>query len=75
MDNQTKICKNCNTQFSIDTSDRSFYEKMGVPVPALCPVCRFRRRAVFRNERTLYKSVCKLCGKSVITMFNPNPAG
>lgn len=55
----------------MDASDLSFYEKMGVPVPALCPECRFRRRAGFRNERTLYKQNCKLCAKSVITMYNP----
>ncbi|MBI2888861.1 MAG: hypothetical protein HYY10_02975 [Candidatus Liptonbacteria bacterium] len=67
-------CRNCRAQFEIDASDRSFYEKMGVPVPALCPACRFRRRAVFRNERTLYKSTCKLCGKSVVTMYHPKSA-
>jgi len=66
-----KICKNCNLEFPVDASDRSFYEKMGVPPPALCPACRFRRRAAFRNERTLYKQTCKLCGKSVITMYHP----
>jgi len=71
MEGEQKKCRNCGASFSIDASDKSFYEKMGVPVPALCPVCRFRRRAVFRNERTLYKQFCKLCGKSVITMYHP----
>ncbi|MCR4328597.1 MAG: hypothetical protein NUV53_03720 [Patescibacteria group bacterium] len=66
-----KHCRICNTGFEIDSSDLSFYEKMGVPSPMLCPICRFRRRAVFRNERTLYKQACRLCGESAITMFNP----
>jgi hypothetical protein len=71
MSEEARICRQCTTSFLIDTSDIAFYQKMGVPIPALCPACRFRRRAVFRNERTLYKSTCKLCGKSVITMHNP----
>ena len=68
---QAKTCQNCKSQFALDASDIGFYEKMGVPPPNLCPECRFKRRAVFRNERTLYKSTCKLCGKSVVTMYHP----
>ncbi|OGZ53652.1 MAG: hypothetical protein A3B25_01230 [Candidatus Ryanbacteria bacterium RIFCSPLOWO2_01_FULL_48_26] len=68
---ETRLCVSCKKQFSLDATDLGFYEKMGVPPPALCPECRFKRRAVFRNERTLYKNTCKLCGKSVVTMFHP----
>jgi hypothetical protein len=71
MNSETKICQNCREGFVIEPDDFSFYEKMKVPAPVLCPDCRFKRRATFRNERTLYKSVCKLCGKSVVTMYNP----
>ncbi|MBI2623687.1 MAG: hypothetical protein HYW65_03910 [Candidatus Liptonbacteria bacterium] len=71
MSEESRTCRQCKIAFPVDTSDLSFYEKMGVPVPALCPACRFRRRAAFRNERTLYKQTCTLCGKSTITMYHP----
>ncbi len=71
MTNDKKTCQNCKMNFALDATDLGFYEKMGVPPPALCPECRFKRRAVYRNERMLYKSVCKLCGASVITMYHP----
>lgn len=48
-----------------------FYEKMRVPVPGLCPDCRFLRRAAFRNEFSLYNRKCDLCGQGIISMYNP----
>ncbi len=72
MKSQNKQCKKCNRAFIIEPNDFSFYKKMKVPVPKVCPTCRFKMRAIFRNERTLYKRICKLCGCSIITMYNPN---
>ncbi|MBI4094983.1 MAG: hypothetical protein HY435_02200 [Candidatus Liptonbacteria bacterium] len=71
MQSDRKTCKNCNIQFVIEPDDFSFYKKMGVPAPILCPECRFKRRALFRNETTLYTRKCDLCKKSVISMYNP----
>ena len=71
MESQNKICQNCHNKFVIEPDDFSFYEKMGVPVPVNCPECRFRWRAAFRNETTLYNQRCQLCAKPVITMYNP----
>ena len=68
----TQECKKCKQKFILEKDDLSFYEKMKVPIPKICPDCRFKMRAVFRNERTLYKSSCGLCGRSIITMYNPN---
>lgn len=65
-------CKRCKQHFLLDSDDLGFYKKMKVPNPAVCPDCRFKMRAVFRNERTLYKRVCDLCQESIITMYNPN---
>jgi len=65
-------CQNCKTDFVIEPDDFSFYEKMKVPVPKVCPDCRFKMRALFRNETTLYSGrKCNLCGKSVVSMYNP----
>src|SRR3989344_1274326 len=65
-------CKKCKQKFILDKDDLGFYEKMKVPSPKVCPDCRFKMRAMFRNERTLYNQTCKLCGRSIITMYNPN---
>jgi len=71
-DIETKICQNCDSKFRIEPEDFEFYEKMRVPAPALCPMCRFKRRATWRNETTLYTGrKCAKCKKSIVSMYNP----
>ena len=72
MDNKiTKIiCQNCKKDFFIEPDDFKFYEKIKVPAPTFCPECRLQRRFSWRNERTLYKRNCDLCGKSIIAVFS-----
>ncbi|MEK7585732.1 MAG: hypothetical protein AAB477_00660 [Patescibacteria group bacterium] len=69
--NEKRICQNCKQDFTIEPDDFSFYEKMKVPAPTFCPECRFVRRLNSRNERSLFKTICGLCNKSTITMYNP----
>ncbi len=71
MNKETKNCQNCKKDFNIEPEDFSFYEKIKVPAPTFCPECRIQKRMSFRNERTLYKSVCGLCSKNVVTIFDP----
>jgi len=69
---EEKKCKKCQQSFILDQDDFSFYEKMNVPPPKICPDCRFKMRALFRNEIILYSGrKCDMCGKSVISMYNP----
>jgi len=70
MDKEIKQCKNCNIEFTIDSDDFSFYEKIKVPAPTFCPDCRLQRRLAFRNERRLYKRGCDLCKKSIISVYS-----
>lgn len=72
MKQETRNCKKCQQDFAIEPNDFGFYEKMKVPIPKVCPDCRFKIRVIFRNERTLYKRNCNLCDRSIITMYNPN---
>lgn len=44
---------------------------MEVPEPTLCPDCRMQRRMAVRNERNLYKRICDLTGKSIISCYSP----
>ena len=69
---ENKTCSKCSNNFSIDIDQVSFYSKMKVPLPGVCPDCRFKMRAVWRNETTLYSGrKCEMCNKNVITMYNP----
>ncbi|MBI4599329.1 hypothetical protein HY732_00220 [Candidatus Uhrbacteria bacterium] len=63
------VCTLCSVAFTITEDDKGFYQKMDVPAPTLCPVCRFRRKAVWRNERTLYLRTCDLCKKTIVSMY------
>ncbi len=72
MNTETRQCKKCNQNFTLDADDFSFYEKMKVPAPHVCPDCRFKMRALFRNEMSLYTGrKCGSCQKNIVTMYNP----
>src|SRR3972149_8067793 len=68
----TQTCRITGKLFVITEEDQKFYEKMGVPLPTLCPQERQRRRHTFRNERNLYQSTCHNCKKSIISMYSPD---
>ena len=65
-------CQNCKKDFTIEPEDFNFYEKIKVPPPTFCPECRTVRRMAWRNERSLFKSICAKTGKPIITMFHPD---
>lgn len=71
MNSETKACQNCKKDFTIEPDDFGFYEKIKVPPPTWCSFCRNIRRMTWRNERTLYKDICTLCGNSIISMYDP----
>ncbi len=66
---ENKSCQNCKKDFVIEPDDFSFYEKMKVPAPTWCPECRLVKRLAWRNERSLFKRKCDLCGQEKILMF------
>ncbi len=69
---EQKKCRKCNTLFTLEEDDISFYQKMKVSNPEVCPDCRFKMRAMWRNETTLYSGrKCDMCSKSIITIYNP----
>lgn len=62
-------CKKCNDKFDITDRDRKFYQKLDVPDPTHCPLCRVKRRMVWRNDRTFYKRKCDMTGKPFISIY------
>jgi len=69
---ETRQCQNCKKDFTIESEDFNFYEKIKVPPPTWCPECRQQRRYAWRNERNLYRRNCDLCGNSTVTIYSPN---
>lgn len=69
---ETRKCQNCQENFVIELEDFSFYERIKVPPPTFCPTCREERRIAIRNERSLYKRDCDLCGKRVVCRTSPD---
>ena len=67
---ENRICQNCKGNFTIVPEDFLFYEKIKVPPPTFCPHCRFVRRMIWRNERSLYKHKCDICEKNIISMYD-----
>jgi hypothetical protein len=72
MEKEIRKCQKCNQNFELDQDDFSFYEKMKVPVPEICPTCRQQQRMLFRNFKTLYKCPSDKSGKMIISMYNPD---
>lgn len=69
---ESRICQNCKLEFTIDSDDFIFYEKVKVPAPTFCGDCRMARRFTWCNERSLYKRVCDATKENIIAMFSPD---
>ncbi|MBI4599793.1 hypothetical protein HY732_02630 [Candidatus Uhrbacteria bacterium] len=63
-------CRQCQSQFFITDTDRAFYSRFDVPLPALCPDCRQQRRLLWRNERKMYQRKCDMCKKDMIALYS-----
>ncbi|MDC0358511.1 hypothetical protein OAO01_06815, partial [Oligoflexia bacterium] len=72
-----KRCRHCLVEFTVPSDDLEFLERVSpvigaerqlIPAPTLCPMCRWQRRLMFRNERTLYYRTSSLSGKRIFSM-------
>lgn len=71
METQVKTCQNCKKDFTIESEDFSFYEKINVPPPTWCPECRMIRRFSFVNTWSLFWNKCEKCEKKTLSMYSP----
>jgi hypothetical protein len=69
---ETRSCQNCKNNFTIESNDFGFYEKISVPPPTFCPDCRRQRRWAWRNNMSLYNRKCDLCNKAIISIYSPD---
>lgn len=69
---ETRTCKSCKIAFPILPDDLTFYQKIDVPMPTLCPQCRYIRRLLDRNEYNFYKRKCDATGENIISIYRPD---
>ena len=69
MKSEIKNCQNCKKDFTIEPEDFNFYQKIKVPPPTFCPLCRAERRLAVRNERKLFKVKSAFSGKDIFSLY------
>lgn len=69
---ENRNCQNCKNNFTIESDDFNFYEKIQVPLPTFCQYCRAERRFAFRNERKLFKSTSAFDGANIFSLYPPS---
>ena len=51
-------CATCKRNFNIVQPELAFYRRENIPIPELCPECRYKRRLVLRPPRKLWHRQC-----------------
>lgn len=69
MNPETRTCQSCKKDFPIDAEDAAFYEKIQVPSPTFCHICRAQRRFAFRNDRKLFKVADHFTAKDLFSLY------
>ncbi|MDQ5922564.1 MAG: hypothetical protein QG644_272 [Patescibacteria group bacterium] len=72
MQPETRNCQNCKNDFTIETEDFNFYEKIKVPPPTWCPECRVERRLSFVNAWNIFWRNCDKCGNKTMSAYHPD---
>ena len=68
---EKRNCQNCKKDFIVESEDFSFYEKIKVPPPTFCPLCRVERRMAYGNERKLFKAKDFFTGNEIFSLYPP----
>jgi hypothetical protein len=55
-------CQQCSKNYRIIPDEMAFYERMGIPLPRLCPDCRHARRIAARGPNKLWPRKCMCAG-------------
>ena len=69
---QARQCQNCNKNYNIVKSELDFYHREHIPIPRLCPDCRYYNRIALRPPRKLWHRQCAKCGKKIETSYAPD---
>ncbi len=64
-------CTACKRNYKIIPQELALYRQMSIPLPGICPECRYGERLKNRNPRKLWKRTCGKCGEELETTFSP----
>lgn len=67
-------CEDCTKNYNIIPQELLFYKKEIVPVPRLCPDCRYKKRIALRLPRKLWYRKCmnEGCENKFETAYSPD---
>lgn len=64
-------CKESAKGYRILKQELEFYQKLGLPVPRLCPDVRHKQRMNRRAKRALHKIKCSNCQIALVSTLSP----
>jgi len=72
-DASQSVC-GCTTAFRILEKDLEFYRRFNIPLPRLCPNCRYKKRFLRRNPLKLWHRKCmnQGCTNEFETSYSPD---
>jgi len=62
----------CGRQFKIIPQENEFYQKLNIPLPDKCYLCRHIERLHQRNPQKLWSRQCQKCHKEIQTTYAPD---
>ncbi|MDP2642696.1 MAG: hypothetical protein Q8P62_02540 [Candidatus Peregrinibacteria bacterium] len=65
-------CDTCKSSYKIIEPELRFYKQSSLPIPRICPECRYKERALKRNPFALFKRNCSNCGTEIDSTFSPD---
>ncbi|MBI4094988.1 MAG: hypothetical protein HY435_02225 [Candidatus Liptonbacteria bacterium] len=63
------ICEETGKPFRITKFELDFYRKKNIPLPAVHPLERIKRRLKERKPSRLWQITCSRCGKEILTSY------
>ena len=70
--NETLACNDCGKNYKIIIQELNFYRKYNLPIPCICPNCRYFKRIGLRNPYRLYDRECGKCQADIRTTYAPD---
>ncbi|MFC1810176.1 hypothetical protein ACFLZH_01630 [Patescibacteria group bacterium] len=68
--NEILACSDCGKNYKIIAKELKFYQKLNIPIPKKCFVCRHMDRLALRNPRNLWERDCDRCHSGIKTSFD-----
>ncbi len=65
-------CDLCTKNYKLQKMELDFYRKMKLPIPRICPDCRYASRMKLRNPRQLFPRKCDECAVEISSPFSPD---